>query len=65
MSHVTQQESLILQAARVHQAPDWERLMEASVTPALVIGGERRLHRTTFLATRSGEKTAKPAKANP
>jgi hypothetical protein len=31
----------------LHNAPDWEALMEAGVLPSLVLGGERRLQRKT------------------
>ena len=55
-----EQEDLILEAARLRQVPDWERLMEADITPALVIGGERRLQRRSPLATRPGSRLAAP-----
>jgi hypothetical protein len=50
----TEQEDLILEAVRLHQVPDWESLMEINITPALVIDGERRLHRRSLTATKSG-----------
>ena len=40
-----EQEELILEAARVRERPDWERLMQIDVTPALFVDGERRLRR--------------------
>jgi hypothetical protein len=43
---VHEEEELILQASRLHEHPDWERLMEIDVTPALVVAGERRLRRS-------------------
>lgn len=39
------QEQLLLAASRLHRQTDWERLMEQGTTPALVIGGERRVKR--------------------
>lgn len=42
------QEQILLDAARLHQVTDWERLMEEGATPALVIGGERRLRRKPY-----------------
>jgi hypothetical protein len=39
------EEQLLLEAASLHRRTDWERLMEQGTTPALVIGGERRLRR--------------------
>ena len=54
MTAVTrEEEDLILEAARVHYVPDWEHLMEASITPALLVGGERRLRRASAIATRT------------
>ena len=38
-------EQLMLELANVHPIPDWEALMAVGTTPALVIGGERRLRR--------------------
>ncbi len=38
-----EQETLML--ASVRRSPDWERLIESGTTPALVVGGERRLKR--------------------
>jgi hypothetical protein len=32
--------------ADLRHPPDWERLIEAGTTPALFVGGERRLRRT-------------------
>jgi hypothetical protein len=58
----TEQEDLILEAARLRNAPDWERLMEIDITPALVVGGERRLHRRSPAATRPIAKV--PARAS-
>jgi len=37
-------EQLMLEIANVRQVPDWEGLMEDGTTPALVIGGERRVN---------------------
>jgi len=37
-------EQLMLELANVRQVPDWEGLMEGGTTPALVIGGERRVN---------------------
>ncbi len=42
------QEQLLLDAAGVHRLTDWEHLMEQGTTPALVIGGERRLRRKPY-----------------
>ena len=42
------QEQILLDAAKLHQATDWERLMEQGTTPALVLGGERRLRRKPY-----------------
>jgi hypothetical protein len=53
-----EQEDLMLEAARLHHVPDWELLMEASITPALVIGGERRLHRGSRTATTPASQAA-------
>ena len=36
------EDQLLLQRAQLRQVPDWEGLMAAGTTPALVIGGERR-----------------------
>lgn len=38
-------EQLMLELANVHEVPDWEALMAGGTTPALVVGGERRLRR--------------------
>ncbi len=35
--------SITLQPAR--EAPDWERLIEAGIVPALALGAERRMRR--------------------
>ena len=40
---VLMEEQLQLELARLRQTPDWEGLMAVGTTPALVIGGERRL----------------------
>jgi hypothetical protein len=37
-------EQLMLDLANVRHVPDWEGLMEAGTTPALAIGGERRVN---------------------
>ncbi len=38
--------SITLQPAReAAQAPDWERLIEAGIVPALALGAERRMRR--------------------
>jgi len=37
-------EQLMLELANVRQVPDWESLMADGTTPALVIGGERRVN---------------------
>ena len=37
-------EQLMLELANVRQVPDWEGLMENGTTPALVVGGERRVN---------------------
>ena len=42
------QEQILLDAARLHPVTDWERLMEQGTTPALVLGGERRLRRKPY-----------------
>ncbi len=47
-----EQEDLMLEAVRLRPVTDWEGLMEAHVTPALVLGGERRLHRKSSTATK-------------
>jgi len=36
-------EQLMLELANVRNVPDWERLMDEGATPALVVGGERRV----------------------
>ena len=36
--------SITLQATR-REAPDWERLIEAGIVPALALGAERRMRR--------------------
>lgn len=42
------QERILLEAAKLHAQTDWERLMQQGTTPALVIGGERRLQRKPY-----------------
>ena len=42
------QEQILLEAAKVHQTTDWAPLMEQGTTPALVIGGERRMQRKPY-----------------
>jgi len=41
-SDILLEEQLVLDVANLRQVPDWESLMEAGTTPALVVGGERR-----------------------
>ena len=41
----TVDEQLALDLARFREVPDWERLMEVGITPALLVAGERRLNR--------------------
>ena len=36
------EEQLLLELANLRQVPDWEGLIAEGMTPALVIGGERR-----------------------
>jgi hypothetical protein len=38
-----EQASIALQATR--EVPDWERLIEAGIVPALALGAERRMRR--------------------
>jgi len=38
-----EQASIVLQATR--EVPDWERLIEAGIVPALALGAERRMRR--------------------
>ena len=37
------EEQLLLQRAQLRQVPDWEGLIAEGITPALVVGGERRV----------------------
>ena len=37
------EEQLLLQRAQLRQVPDWEDLISEGITPALVVGGERRV----------------------
>jgi len=37
------EEQLLLQRAQLRQVPDWEGLISEGITPALVVGGERRV----------------------
>ena len=42
MADTTVDEQLMLDLASVRNVTDWERLIPEGITPALVIGGERR-----------------------
>jgi hypothetical protein len=46
-----------VELAALRQVPDWERLMQAGTTPALVLGGERRANpRRPYAASKSTTK---------